>query len=112
MFSAGPGLGEVRRKDQLEEAEVGEAVDWDDFSKKLRGGKAIAWVVTPVGLSRPFIFSFKLPMSWKSVRSFLRIIGNKWYRPTRVVLIVVDNEAVAREEGELGIPTQGTADKK
>lgn len=42
VFSTRPGLGEVRWKDQLEETEVGQAVDRDDFLWELGGGEAIS----------------------------------------------------------------------
>lgn len=38
--------------------------------------------------------------------------AKSWYFPTRVGLVIMDDETVAWEEGELGILAQGTADQE
>ena len=91
-----PALGEIRGEDQLEETKVGEAVRRDDLAQKLGGAEALAWVVIPRG--RPSVVGSPS--------------AEKWDFPTWVGLVIVDDETVAREEGELGILAQVTADQE
>jgi hypothetical protein len=88
-------LGEVRRKDELEEAKIGEAVERDNLAQKLGGTEPFAWVVVLRG------------SSWCPV-AYIK----KRRCPARVGPIIVDYKMVAREEGKLGVAIQGTADEE
>jgi hypothetical protein len=80
----------VGREDYLEESEVGEAVARNDLVQENRNAEALPWVVTKSYVARP---RFER-RSWGQ----RRLKGG-------LCVVVVHNEAVAREENELGIQT-------
>jgi hypothetical protein len=81
-----PTLGEVRRKDELEEAKIGEAVERDNLAQKLGGTEPFAWVVILRG-------SPWCPVAYIEERQC----------PARVGPIIVDYKMVTREKGKLGV---------
>jgi hypothetical protein len=94
VVGLGPTWWAIGGEDELEEAEVGEAVCRDNFPEELAGSEALVGVV--VGRGR---------------RTF-RDLVEKRQAPGRARPVVVDDETVAREEHELGIAEQGAADEE